>query len=72
VLWTYYRAVKGREGAPASPTTSPARPPVTKKSAIAKKPARQRETLTRPDKTTIKKIIKTKLATQRREKTDVR
>jgi DNA-3-methyladenine glycosylase II len=79
VLWTYYRAVKGREGAPTTPTTSPAT--AAKKSAIAKKPARQTKTVgktlgktpARSGKKTSKKIIiKTKIATQRDEKKHAR
>jgi DNA-3-methyladenine glycosylase II len=61
VLWTYYRAVKGREGAPAAPTTSPA----TKISVATKKLVGR--TAARSGKKTIKKIAKVKISTQRRE-----
>ena len=69
VLWTYYRAVKGREGAPAAPTTSPASPatkrPATKTSLTAKRLAGK--TAARSAKTAIKKIAKAKISPQRRE-----
>jgi DNA-3-methyladenine glycosylase II len=74
VLWTYYRAVKGREGAPAAPTTLPAnratKRPATKISLTAKSLAGK--TAARSGKNTIKKIAKAKIPIQRRETKHVR
>ncbi len=64
VLWTYYRAVKGREGAPAAPTTSLTNAPKTK-AVTAKR--RTDKAAAAPAKKTIKKIAKAKISTQRRE-----
>jgi DNA-3-methyladenine glycosylase II len=70
VLWTYYRAVKGREGAPTTPTTSPGNSPAAKISVATRKLAGK---ATAPSaKKTIKKIVKAKIATQRREKKHAR
>jgi DNA-3-methyladenine glycosylase II len=67
VLWTYYRAVKGRDGAPTAPTASPA----TKKSATAKKSPASRKASTPSGKTTTKRTAKpatkTKIENQKRE-----
>ena len=71
VLWTYYRAVKGREGAPTTPVTSVANPPAAKKSVLDKKPAAAGRTPARPVKK-INKTAQTKIATHRREKNHAR
>jgi DNA-3-methyladenine glycosylase II len=72
VLWTYYRAVKGRDGAPTAPTAPPAKSPATKKSATAKKPSALRKAATPSGKGTTKRTtkpaIKTKIENQNREK----
>jgi DNA-3-methyladenine glycosylase II len=68
VLWTYYRAVKGRDGAPTAPTASPE----TKKSTTAKKSPASRKASTPSGKATAKRTakpaIKTKIENQKREK----
>ncbi len=63
VLWTYYRAVKGREGAPTLPKKSAATPatnatPATKKSASSK---------SKPSNTSSKTSSKSKTAKKHRE-----
>jgi DNA-3-methyladenine glycosylase II len=70
VLWTYYRAVKGREGAPTTPTIAPRNTPAAKISVATRKPADK--AAAQPAKKTIKKIVKAKTATQRREKKHAR
>jgi DNA-3-methyladenine glycosylase II len=59
VLWTYYRAVKGREGAPTVPKASPKKSAKSAKSAAPKKP-------------TSSKSSKTKIAKTHREKKHAR
>jgi DNA-3-methyladenine glycosylase II len=67
VLWTYYRAVKGREGAPTTPQKSAAtnttKTNTTKKSASSK---------SKPSNTPSKTSSKTKSAKKHREKKHVR
>ncbi len=52
VLWTYYRAVKGREGAPTAPKAkaSPQKSAAPKKRAAAKKSARAKSSKTKSTK----------------------
>jgi DNA-3-methyladenine glycosylase II len=64
VLWTYYRAVKGREGAPTVPKTTAS----PKKSVSSKKPA-ARSLKTKSSKT---KSSKSKIAKTHREKKHAR
>ncbi len=76
VLWTYYRAVKGREGAPNVPK-APAfpQPASPQKSAAAKKPAVPKTSATKIAKRISKKIAKKivkKTAKPRREKKHAR
>jgi DNA-3-methyladenine glycosylase II len=60
VLWTYYRTVKGRDGAPTVPKAAAA----PKKSAAAKKPAAKKSLKTKPS--------PTKIANKHREKKHAR
>ncbi len=60
VLWTYYRAVKGRDGAPNVPKAAVA----PKKSAASKKPAAAKSLKT--------KSSNTKIANKHREKKHAR
>lgn len=65
VLWTYYRAIKGRDGAPAAPTTSPTMAPKTKISVTTK--TRADKPAAPSAKKAIKQAVKAKISTQRRE-----
>ena len=70
VLWTYYRAVKGRDGAPAA--ASPAKLPAPKTSATAKKTSAPGKAAAPSAKATTKRTTrpaaKTKIENQRHEK----
>jgi DNA-3-methyladenine glycosylase II len=77
VLWTYYRAVKGREGAPAVPkaTVSPQKSAAAKKLAAAKKPTSSKSPKAKISKKAPKQAAKQaskKIAKRHREKKHAR
>jgi DNA-3-methyladenine glycosylase II len=74
VLWTYYRAVKGREGAPAVPKApaAPKKSAASKKHIASKKPAAAKSPKTKSSTTKIAKKTAKKIAKTQREKKHAR